>query len=331
MARVEKRVSFSAPLVTQTLEFSRYDHGSPMMREPRTRQSMKFTKGVLDANMSSVCICSQNVASNVQCTLCGLHFMTKKRKPDEYCDACLRGEPLKQVSCFKCSAMVHEMCYHGQNPECVECKTQTDISSHRLHMDGFAVYRNAFELDSDTRDAIYESRYLPIFNGLKDDQLTYDGKRLQAEGEWRSAYRKALHRFVQSQGLMQCKNGTKEIKDVYALKSLPGCPMQPKHADSSLEKGMRLMEPSDVPLAAIYALEPDTRLMVWRFDSGKSSAIVMQPNDLVVFRGDLAHAGFEYEVENTRLHAYIDSSAHGCKRLRGKTYILVGGDEHMCE
>lgn len=320
----KRRISFATPEVTEVMEFDKYDHALSKRTNICTRQGTNFTKALLSTQICSQCVCTKNANANVQCSLCGMCFLAKKRKAmDDVCSACHRGMPPKQVPCIKCGVMVHQECFHGQRPECVQCHELVDVASHRLHTRGVAVFRNAIELDDNTIDAIYDSRYVPIFNGVKNDALTYDGKRLQAEGEWRPTFRKKLECFLKMQGFMRCNNGTKHIKDVYALKSLAGCPMQPKHADSAFEEAMRDTDPTDVPLAVIYALEPDTRLMVWTFGSEQPSAILMQPRDLVVFRGDAAHAGFKYDIENTRLHAYIDSTAPNCKRVRGKTYILV--------
>jgi hypothetical protein len=42
---------------------------------------------------------------------------------------------------------------------------------------------------------------------------------------------------------------------------------------------------------------------------------------MVVFRGDVFHCGMDYEVENTRIHAYIDSLLY--KRTPNKTILVV--------
>lgn len=62
-----------------------------------------------------------------------------------------------------------------------------------------------------------------------------------------------------------------------------------------------------MPLAAIVALQDGTRLHVWSFDTGKEEAVTLDEGDVIVFRGDLGHAGSEYDEENWRLHIYIDS------------------------
>lgn len=206
-------------------------------------------------------------------------------------------------------------------------------STSTLAQHGFIVIRNAFKLEEDTIDLIEDSQFYPIFNGVDEEglKLTYDGKRVMATGQWRGAFKRKLKDFLCTQGLLKCKNGEKSISEVYALRSLNGCLIQPKHADSATEEGLRKMEPSDVPLAVLYAIEANTKLKVWPFDQEYPVVVTLQPNDIIIFRGDTAHAGYKYNVENTRLHAYINSTAPGCKRIKGKTYILVNQTHIPCK
>lgn len=192
-----------------------------------------------------------------------------------------------------------------------------------LHQQGFAVFRSAFHLDNGIHEKIRDSRFVPIFNGLDGNKVTYDGKRLMATGIWSTSFKEKLSLFLKRNTLLDCADGQKNVTDVYALRSLPGCPMQPKHADSAHEESLRDKHPSNVPLAVLYAIDADTRLKIWPFGASRPTVLVLQPTDLVVFRGDTAHAGYKYDTENTRLHAYIDSTAPGCRRVKDKTYIVV--------
>ena len=244
------------------------------------------------------------------------------------CHSCASGSPDAQIPCTLCGELVHESCYKSMDDViCTKCGAHADNNDvyDTLAQHGFIVIRNAFKLEQDTIDLIEDSEFYPIFNGVDEEnlKLTYDGKRVMAHGQWRSGFKRTLKDFLSMHGLLKCKNGTKTVSEVYALRSLSGCPMQPKHADSATEEGLRQMEASDVPLAVLYAIEANTKLKVWPFDQEHPVVVTLQPHDIIIFRGDTAHAGYKYNMENTRLHAYIDSSAPGCKRIKGKTYILV--------
>ena len=247
----------------------------------------------------------------------------------------VKGSIRPTTACSSCGEFVHIKCDANKDVLCTKCMEKNVSSAsqnagQRLHTEGFAIFRNAFTLEEDTVDMIYESRYFPIFNGYDGEKVTYDGKRIMAEGEWRSAFRKKLKYFLHKEGFMECAKGKKTVHDVYALRSLPGCPIQPKHSDSAAEESLRHEDPSNVPLAILYAIEPETKLKIWRFDNEFPCVVNLNATDLVIFRGDAAHAGYCYENVNTRLHAYIDSSAPGCKRIKGKTYILQD-DKYLME
>ena len=197
---------------------------------------------------------------------------------------------------------------------------------------GFILIRNAFELEEETIDLIEDSDFYRIFNGIDEEnmKLTYDGKRVMATGQWRGAFKRKLKDFLLMQGFLKCKNGEKTISEVYALPKFEWLP-DTTEADSATEEGLRQIEPSDVPLAVLYAIEANTKLKVWPFDQEHPVVVTLQPHDIIIFRGDTAHAGYKYNVENTRLHAHIDSTAPGCKRIKGKTNNLVNRAYVRCE
>ncbi len=69
-----------------------------------------------------------------------------------------------------------------------------------------------------------------------------------------------------------------------------------------------------MPLAGLIALTDDTGFDVWpcaiRFDSSrkyKPMQIRLRAGDILLFRGDLVHAGAAVGlVENVRFHVYLD-------------------------
>ena len=110
------------------------------------------------------------------------------------------------------------------------------------------------------------------------------------------------------------------------LFSLPKCQQQVAHAD--YEPTLEFATSSDdmVPLECLVAFEPGTKLVVWPEsirlacmsdelrteyveEHGPITAheICLEPGDILIFRGDLIHAGAAYKYQNTRVHLYLDS------------------------
>ncbi len=233
------------------------------------------------------------------------HTRSEKKK----IDAILRG------ACSICdpSANVKDVCD--------ACAMIQKKDNEKLHADGFIVFRNAFDIDDNTRSEVDDTIFKPIFNGVAENgELTYDGKRLQGTGEWRQKIKRQLNRFLFSKGIL---SNHRRMSELYALRSLPNCGQQPRHTDSAPEKSLLGKPAEDIPLAMIYALEDRTRLKIWSFNNDYNDFCVinLKKSDMIVFRGDMAHCGFEYKQMNTRIHAYIDSNKDGCKRQKGLTWV----------
>lgn len=194
----------------------------------------------------------------------------------------------------------------------------------KLHKQGFIVHRNAFALDDACVQRVRSSEFnLNIFNDIDTfGKIVHDGQRkMTREGGWKNEFRNVLLDFLKRHGYMNCRNGKKSIDEVFAIRSYPKCSTQPRHADSAAEASLRHKCIHDVPLAVLYALDQNTSLKVWPFDCTNHVMLHLNPGDLIIFRGDLGHAGCAYDKQNTRIHAYIDSSAPECKRIKGETYI----------
>jgi len=69
------------------------------------------------------------------------------------------------------------------------------------------------------------------------------------------------------------------------------------------------------PLGVLVALEDGTR-----FET-RAKTHTLSRGDVLVFRGDLMHAGAAYDRENTRMHLYLDVPA--VKRQRNSTWYAV--------
>ena len=116
------------------------------------------------------------------------------------------------------------------------------------------------------------------------------------------------------------------------LRSLPGCTRQLAHTDYIPDEELLMSTAENRPLLCVLALEDGTKLVVWpgshRLISGRSRlmkpieprVVWLNAGDAILFRGDLVHAGAEYETENIRLHCYIDSKA--VNRHPNRTYII---------
>ena len=129
------------------------------------------------------------------------------------------------------------------------------------------------------------------------------------------------------------------------LVSESGCKAQLPHADYNhtlLQAARRVSEGSknepmtqnQVPLSALFALE-DCTLQVWpgalllKKQKGHwidRKQISLKQGQLIVFRGDLVHAGSAYSSLNLRLHFYLD---HPKVDRSGNSTQPVGYDGHL--
>lgn len=116
------------------------------------------------------------------------------------------------------------------------------------------------------------------------------------------------------------------------LRSLPGCARQAAHTDYVPDPVLFQCEPKEKPLLFLFAIEDDTKLVVWpgshKVVQGRGrtmepifpKVLTLSAGDAVVFRSDLVHAGAEYETENLRIHCYIDSEI--VPRPQNRTWII---------
>lgn len=108
--------------------------------------------------------------------------------------------------------------------------------------------------------------------------------------------------------------------DFVILESRPGCQIQAAHTDYVPDDALRSTSDDTVPLLAVIALQPATTLEVWPASHRlirrtrltrvtpkiARHTITLGTGDVIIFRGDLVHAGSPYAARNIRLHAYID-------------------------
>lgn len=108
--------------------------------------------------------------------------------------------------------------------------------------------------------------------------------------------------------------------DFVILESRPGCQIQAAHTDYVPDDALRATPDDTMPLLAVIALQPATTLEVWPASHRlvrrtrltrvtpkiARHTVTLDAGDVIVFRGDLVHAGSAYKARNIRLHAYID-------------------------
>ena len=216
-------------------------------------------------------------------------------------------------------------------------------SKHPLHTDGYFVIKNAVSISPSIMTAlkkILASRTTgPIFNGLRKLGATADNRRLQVNIrqdnrvlqkiilDIKSSIRDAIPEFTQDL----------TFNDWVAIKSLANCQEQPPHTDFvPTQEFIDMMQYhcGSMSLLCLISTMPNTYFDVWpgsidliqRPDEDYSKApitrrrIKLDEGDILIFRPDLIHAGSAYDVENIRLHAYMDSPV--LRRLRNRTWII---------
>ncbi len=164
------------------------------------------------------------------------------------------------------------------------------------------IFRQALNLDSLSIERFkrYAMRGSPIFNP--------DKKRFQYPIRKSLKVIRNLEHILNENGLMEKRC----IGSCVALCSLPGCKQQQWHTDYDPDQIEHI---THKPLGIIVALQDDTYFC--EFPNVKHH---LQKGDILIFKGDVVHAGGAYSRENVRIHVYLDSIQH--RRTRNKTYIL---------
>lgn len=169
-----------------------------------------------------------------------------------------------------------------------------------------------------------EHRMDPIFNF--NAAAPTDHKRRQIDmPSWMSALLRAR--------LMAAAPGRKAT-DCVILESVRGCQIQAAHTDYVPDTALLDTNDDTVPLLAVLAIQGGTRLEVWP----ESHSLVRRPRltrhtpkvvrhtveldagDVIVFHGDLIHAGSAYMRHNLRIHAYLDHPS--VPRPPNRTWVI---------
>lgn len=167
------------------------------------------------------------------------------------------------------------------------------------------------------------------FGGGPDyPQVANDKKRHQTHltpnsSDMRSTW-SMLRRFIAS------KLGKHYIaRTPVSIRSLAGCLAQHHHTDHDWKK-LAAIPDHLVPLALLTAISDTSRLLVWPNSikcnipaaSTPPVELILEPGDILIFRGDLLHAGAAYPDDNYRLHVFIDPGSESpYLREKDVTYI----------
>lgn len=190
-----------------------------------------------------------------------------------------------------------------------------------MDTDGFLVLKQFADPSALQRIVeLYREKTDYIFNGTGRN----DHKRRQVK--------LPLKLLKSLQEKLQKQHPQHKIQEFVLLRSLPGCQRQQAHTDYIPTSDLLTCAPDQLPLLFVFALEPQTRLVVWpgshkvvrglgrTKEPMEPKMLVLEAGDAVLFRADLVHAGAEYDSENIRIHCYLDSSA--VPRDPNRTFIL---------
>ena len=81
------------------------------------------------------------------------------------------------------------------------------------------------------------------------------------------------------------------------------------------------MQDSQKPKGVFWAIEEGSRLMVVG-PAGESVEVHLEKGEVLIFDGDLVHAGAAYVESNVRVHVYLYAS--GMPKPNGNTYMVPG-------
>lgn len=200
----------------------------------------------------------------------------------------------------------------------VEALTISERKKMSLHVDGYEVIRGAFTITEEQREAIIErgKRGKFIFNHNKQLGVREDRKRKQISlGKKTAPEFKAAIEYMLHQRYPKLKP-----TNMVVLHSKAGCQRQNPHCDyEQLDDSFGTTQDELIPLGCVIAVMDGSTLEVWprsmRVRDGEASGepiqrvtLQLQAGDMLVFRGDLTHAGSAYTEDNYRLHTYLDSS-----------------------
>ena len=210
-------------------------------------------------------------------------------------------------------------------------------SDYKLHLDGFEIVSSNIpspEIIDEIR-TIGDDGYI-IFN---DHLEGGDDKRSQT----------FIDKYILSNGLGNWTDSIKELlserypnltpRDMVVLRSEKGCKKQLAHCDYEQDITFARCPDSQIPLGCLVCIMEGTTIDVWLksirlpcLDTELTDEIVPIPRttislkrgQILVFRGDLVHAGSSYDHDNCRIHVFMDSDM--VPRYPNRTYFIYLAD-----
>ena len=220
-------------------------------------------------------------------------------------------------------------------------ETSVPYSYKQLHSLGYVIFHNVISKDNCSdllEQAVTQSnKAKPIFNYGENNNID-DRKRKQVTfhpSKTNANIIVDIKDYIYEQLRLSVAKHT--FSNFVVIHSKPGCSKQAFHCDyqPSKELDNACLNVDNMPLACLVALSDGTKLCVYNYginmiktDSNITAisqritpmTLLLKAGDVVVFRGDLIHAGGEYDEDNYRLHAYIDSNR--VPRTPNRTFVV---------
>lgn len=180
----------------------------------------------------------------------------------------------------------------------------------------YKIFKHIVDIPNYIKDYITDEskKGEPIFNN-NDDENSGDGKRIQHDFRCKigNHFKRHLRNFIKDNGF-----NDHYLRDLVIIRSEPYCKRQKLHHDYDVNE-LRVIKKKNYPYGIIVGISDHSRFIISDDKQSRTRTIHIDKGDVLIFRGDVLHAGAEYYSENVRLHAYIDSVKY--KRKKNKTYI----------
>lgn len=194
---------------------------------------------------------------------------------------------------------------------------------------------------------VHSLEYEPIFGAVYEDEL--DPFRVQANIKTLTPTIEAIHRIIAAMISIN-EAWSVDASTCHALRSLPGGSDQAVHRDYPMfETAQALISHELVEASVIVVLMEATYLHVYPrsfggpVDRTRRRTVRLDRGHMIMFRGDLAHAGAGFRRTNVRLHCCVQvngvpqvpnsteavmSRSYHCNRCMTLTYSRAKLSEH---
>lgn len=211
-----------------------------------------------------------------------------------------------------------------------------------LHSDGFVVYPGAITVSDKLQEQLLKrcrKNARTIFNHHEDRNIN-DHKRQQCSLTRNTV---KINEFLDQVEEMISENHPHlNSNNWVVIYSKAGCGDQASHCDYVPNNQLARIPDEVFPLALLVAIMPGTKIHIWKgshrlaylnrecleeAEPVEKTTVYLNPGDVLVFRGDLVHAGAGYEDENVRVHTFLESPLY--MRRRNSTFLVYkhGSDE----